>query len=156
LQQTIDIPFDTLKAQLLAQISVKLNPMMITYDDYSIEWTVPRIQPSPLALATDDDYKFMLQHASKHKEPQANIIIKACSNKVCLFLMDTSMCIYPAENRYRNLVRNSEERRTGIVTEMQRQALGRTPILMVGATVTNAQKRSRRRWFVFFSWLLNC
>ena len=46
--------------------------------------------------------------------------------------------------------RNSKERRIGIAPEMQRQALGRTLILMVGATVINAPKRSWRRQFIFF------
>lgn len=41
LQQAADLPFDTLKAQLLAQISVKLNPNNISYDNYDITWTVP-------------------------------------------------------------------------------------------------------------------
>ncbi|KAG1722738.1 uncharacterized protein EDB91DRAFT_1230512 [Suillus paluster] len=81
LQQTADLPFDTLKAQLLTQISAKLNPSKISHDDYDIDWTVPRIQPSPLALASDSDYNFLLQHATKHKEPQANITIKVRMNK---------------------------------------------------------------------------
>ncbi|KAG1899823.1 uncharacterized protein F5891DRAFT_980774 [Suillus fuscotomentosus] len=81
LQQAADLPFDTLKAQLLAQISAKLNPNKISYDNYDITWTVPQIQPSPLALVSDGDYTFLLQHALKHKEPQASITIKARSNK---------------------------------------------------------------------------
>ncbi|KAG1752351.1 uncharacterized protein EDB91DRAFT_1077779 [Suillus paluster] len=81
LQQTADLLFDTLKAQLLAQISAKLNPSKILYDDYNINWTVPWIQPSPLALALDSDYKILLQHTTKHKELQENITIKVHMNK---------------------------------------------------------------------------
>ncbi|KAG0707965.1 hypothetical protein DFH29DRAFT_994592 [Suillus ampliporus] len=89
LQQTADLPFDTLKAQLLTQILAKLNPSKISYDDYDIDWTVPWIQLSPLALASDSDYKFLLQHATKHKEPQANITIKARMNKENHYDRDT-------------------------------------------------------------------
>ncbi|KAG1898661.1 uncharacterized protein F5891DRAFT_981803 [Suillus fuscotomentosus] len=90
LQLTAELPFDTLKAQLLAQILAKLNPSKISYDDYDIVWTVPRIQPSPLALALDSDYKFLLQHAIKHKELQTNITIKARTNKKKKMRKDTS------------------------------------------------------------------
>jgi len=47
-----DLPFDTLKAQLLAQISAKSNLTMITYDDYNIEWIVPRIVHAPDEVCT--------------------------------------------------------------------------------------------------------
>ncbi|KAG2340503.1 hypothetical protein BDR05DRAFT_950395 [Suillus weaverae] len=70
------------QAQLLAQILAKLNPNKISYDDYDYNWTVPQIQPSHLALASDSNYKILLQHATKHKEPQANITIKVHMNKI--------------------------------------------------------------------------
>ncbi|KAG1809529.1 hypothetical protein EV424DRAFT_1542954 [Suillus variegatus] len=54
-----DFPPTAPRAQLLAQISVKLNPNNISYDNYDITWT----------------------HALKHKEPQVSITIKARSNK---------------------------------------------------------------------------
>ncbi|KIK96938.1 hypothetical protein PAXRUDRAFT_32073 [Paxillus rubicundulus Ve08.2h10] len=51
-----DREFDTLKAQILQKIDEKLNPGMLTYDDYMIEWTIPRIQPSAMSLSSPADY----------------------------------------------------------------------------------------------------
>ncbi|KAG1754121.1 hypothetical protein EDD22DRAFT_1000960 [Suillus occidentalis] len=72
-----DQEFDTLKAQILQKISEKLKPKTLTYENYSIEWYIPRLQTAPLALSSADDYKFLLEHALKREGPTANIVIQA-------------------------------------------------------------------------------
>ncbi|KAI6159461.1 hypothetical protein EDD17DRAFT_1762512 [Pisolithus thermaeus] len=69
-------PYDTWKAQLLVQISQKLNPSQITYEDYDVSFTVPHICPSPLLVTTDDNYSFLLKHVRKVKEPMANVYVQ--------------------------------------------------------------------------------
>ncbi|KAI6096154.1 hypothetical protein F5141DRAFT_1067872 [Pisolithus sp. B1] len=68
--------YDTWKAQLLVRISQKLNLSWITYEDYDVSFTVPRIYPSPLLIMTDDDYNFLLKHVRKAKEPTANVYVQ--------------------------------------------------------------------------------
>ncbi|KAI5994289.1 hypothetical protein EDC04DRAFT_2910613 [Pisolithus marmoratus] len=71
-----DKPYDTWKAQLLVQISQKLNPIQIAYKDYDVSFTVPRVYPSPLLIMTDNDYNFLLKHVRKAKEPMANVYVQ--------------------------------------------------------------------------------
>ncbi|KAI6016348.1 hypothetical protein BKA83DRAFT_4497974 [Pisolithus microcarpus] len=62
-----DKSYDTWKAQLLVQISQKLNPSQITYEDYDVSFTVPCIYPSPLLVMMDNNYNFLLKH-HKHND----------------------------------------------------------------------------------------
>ena len=81
-----DLPFDTLKAQLLVKISGIFEPTILSYDNYVVTFSVPRHSKDPLPLITDEDYKFMITRATKAKDAVANIKI-VCNNpngeKVC-------------------------------------------------------------------------
>ncbi|KAI6148063.1 hypothetical protein BKA82DRAFT_16709 [Pisolithus tinctorius] len=76
LQLKPDLEWDTIKAQLLEKISQALQPKIISYTDYDITWVVPCYQGSHMQLQTEDDYKFLLMHALKPKEPAVNIKIE--------------------------------------------------------------------------------
>ena len=90
-----DLEWDTIKAQLLEKISQALRPKTISYTEYDITWVVPRYQGSHMQLQTEDDYKFLLAHALKPKEPTVNVKIEAKLTKVhiqCKYL-DICMCL---------------------------------------------------------------
>jgi hypothetical protein len=70
-----DQEFDTLKAQILQKISEKLKPKTLAYENYSVEWYIPRLQTATLALSSADDYKFLLEHALKREALTVNIVI---------------------------------------------------------------------------------
>ncbi|KAF9232534.1 hypothetical protein BU15DRAFT_54905, partial [Melanogaster broomeanus] len=78
-----DVDFDTLKAQVLQKICEKLAPKTLAYENYSIEWTIPRIQTAAMSLSSSADYKFLIDHALKQKNPSANVVITShmCSKK---------------------------------------------------------------------------
>ncbi|KAI6021791.1 hypothetical protein BKA83DRAFT_4126524 [Pisolithus microcarpus] len=71
-----DKPYDTWKAQLLVQISQKLNLSQIAYEDYDVSFTIPCVYPSLLLVTMDDDYNFLLEHVRKAKEPAANVYVQ--------------------------------------------------------------------------------
>ncbi|KAF8841893.1 hypothetical protein BDN67DRAFT_1010284 [Paxillus ammoniavirescens] len=72
-----DLEFNTLKAQILQKINEKLAPVIIKYEDYLIEWTIPCIQTSSMSSSSPADYKFLINHALKQKSPSTNLVIKA-------------------------------------------------------------------------------
>ena len=85
LQMKSDCEWDTIKAQLLEKISQVLQPKLIDFNDYTVSWSVPHYQSSQMQLQTDDDYKFLITHALKPKEPLVNIKIETKIAKVRIF-----------------------------------------------------------------------
>ncbi|KAG2119226.1 hypothetical protein BD769DRAFT_1390529 [Suillus cothurnatus] len=71
------LEFDTIKAQILEKISEGLKPKIITFEHYSVAWTIPRTQASSMLLCSPTDYQFLLNLASKQKTPSVNLVIKA-------------------------------------------------------------------------------
>ncbi|KAG2132755.1 hypothetical protein DEU56DRAFT_914078 [Suillus clintonianus] len=72
-----ELEFDTIKAQVLEKISEGLKPKMIAFEHYSIAWTTPQTQASSMPLCSPSDYQFLLDLASKQKNPSVNLVIKA-------------------------------------------------------------------------------
>lgn len=85
-----DEPFDTWKAQLLVRISDKLSPASLLFDDYDINFTIPRISPSPLAVANEEDYDLLRERVRKAKNFEVNIIIQA--KPVLKVVMTSFLC----------------------------------------------------------------
>lgn len=77
LQLKPDYEWDTVKAQFLMKITQTLQPKLIDFNNYDFTWNIPRQQSSQMQLQTDDDYKFLIAHALKMKEPAVNIKIEA-------------------------------------------------------------------------------
>ncbi|KAI6004822.1 hypothetical protein EDD15DRAFT_2515468 [Pisolithus albus] len=77
LQLKPDFEWDMVKAQLLMKIMQTLQPKLIDFSDYDFTWNIPRQQSSQMQLQTDDDYKFLIAHALKMKEPAVNVKIEA-------------------------------------------------------------------------------
>ncbi|KAI5992675.1 hypothetical protein EDD15DRAFT_2196881 [Pisolithus albus] len=77
LQLKPDFEWDTVKAQFLMKVSQTLRPKLIDFNDYDFSWNIPRHQASQMQLQTDDDYKFLITHALKMKEPAVNVRIEA-------------------------------------------------------------------------------
>lgn len=75
---SLDEPWDTLRAQILAKISTTLSPKTIDFDDYDISFFIPRVLPKPgLALANLADFEGLLKRANNlgDKNPSINLII---------------------------------------------------------------------------------
>jgi hypothetical protein len=71
-----DSPWDTMKAQILAKISLTLDPSTIDFDHYDIKFYINRVFPKPgLSLASESDYDIMTSKASKAKDPVVNITV---------------------------------------------------------------------------------
>ena len=68
-----DEPFDTWKAQLLAQIDQHLHPERIQLDDYDITFAIPHISPSPITIQSNEDYGLLVERTLKSKEFAANV-----------------------------------------------------------------------------------
>ncbi|KAI5996675.1 hypothetical protein EDD15DRAFT_2194866 [Pisolithus albus] len=77
LQPKPNYEWDMVKAQFLMKIMQTLQPKLIDFDNYDFTWNIPRQQSSQMQLRTDDDYKFLIAHALKMKEPAVNIKIEA-------------------------------------------------------------------------------
>ena len=75
---SLDEPWDTLCAQILAKISTTLNPRTINLDDYDISFFIPRVLSKPgLGLASLADFNGLLKRANNlgDKNPLINLII---------------------------------------------------------------------------------
>ena len=71
-------PWDTMKAQLLAEISKALSPQLLDFEDYNIMFFIPRVLPKPgMALSTEDNYQALLLRAANltSKTPTVNLTI---------------------------------------------------------------------------------
>ncbi|KAJ7780217.1 hypothetical protein DFH07DRAFT_730079 [Mycena maculata] len=71
------VPWDTLKAQVLAAISSALNPTTLVFEDYSITFTVPRQVTTPIQLNDDTKYDHLVEDALKiKKDANAKIVVE--------------------------------------------------------------------------------
>src|SRR5436190_23442572 len=68
-------PWDTVRAQLLAKISSIFEPQTLSYDYYTVTFTIPRYSKDPLPLVTPEDHKFMMDRTLKSKDAVVNIKI---------------------------------------------------------------------------------
>ena len=66
-----------MKAQVMACISDTLHPQIIDFNDYNITFSVPRQSASGLPLQNPSDYTFLMEHATRAKDPFVNLIIEA-------------------------------------------------------------------------------
>ncbi|KAF8877867.1 hypothetical protein BD779DRAFT_1613105 [Infundibulicybe gibba] len=69
-------PFDTFKAQVLVRIEKYLKPSKLDFSNYDISFSIPRISPSPIAVAQEEDYKVLLERIAKHKDRSANVYVQ--------------------------------------------------------------------------------
>ncbi|KAF8840844.1 hypothetical protein BDN67DRAFT_902673, partial [Paxillus ammoniavirescens] len=73
---SLDEPFDTLKAQILAKVSSVLNPKTIDFNNYDVSFYIPRILPKPgLSLTNETDFGVLLKRMQKltGKDPTINL-----------------------------------------------------------------------------------
>ncbi|KAI6015597.1 hypothetical protein EDC04DRAFT_2608814 [Pisolithus marmoratus] len=76
LQLKPDFEWDTIKVQFLMKVSQMLCLKLIDFNDYDFSWNIPCHQVSQMHLQMDDDYKFLIMHALKMKEPAVNVRIE--------------------------------------------------------------------------------
>ncbi|KIJ13992.1 hypothetical protein PAXINDRAFT_100357, partial [Paxillus involutus ATCC 200175] len=72
----LDEPWDTLKAQILAKVSMAINPQVIDFDDYDVSFFIPHILPKPgLSLANQADFDVLIKRAKNltAKDPTINL-----------------------------------------------------------------------------------
>ncbi|KAI6021252.1 hypothetical protein EDC04DRAFT_2901316 [Pisolithus marmoratus] len=77
LQLKLDFKWDTVKAQFLMKVSEMLRPKLIDFNAYDFLWNIPHLQVSQMQLQMDGDYKFLITHTLKMKEPVVNVRIEA-------------------------------------------------------------------------------
>jgi hypothetical protein len=81
LQLSLEKPWDTLKAQLLAKIDTLLKPKTISYEDYKVMFYIPRVVPKPgISLTTDTDYTLLLECVRKNALVHLNITSRISDN----------------------------------------------------------------------------
>jgi hypothetical protein len=72
-----DAEWDTMKAQVMAKIDMILKPATISYDDYDVQFSIPRYSPQLIPLANCEKYTYMVEYALKAKSsPSAKIMIE--------------------------------------------------------------------------------
>ncbi|KIK73147.1 hypothetical protein PAXRUDRAFT_91681, partial [Paxillus rubicundulus Ve08.2h10] len=69
-------PFDTWQAQLLVKVAEKLAPMMLSFNNYNISFSIPHISPSLLVITTQEDHDLLCEHVHKAKNFEANIFVQ--------------------------------------------------------------------------------
>jgi hypothetical protein len=68
LRLSTDEPWDAIKAQILVKIDAALNPRSISFENYSIAYTIPRIVSKPgYPLSSANDYALLVDRARKPK-----------------------------------------------------------------------------------------
>ncbi|KAI6039492.1 hypothetical protein EDC04DRAFT_2603155 [Pisolithus marmoratus] len=72
-----DFEWHTVKVQFLMKIMQTLQLRLIDFSNYDFMWNIPCQQSSQMQLQTDNDYKFLIAHALKMKEPAVNVKIEA-------------------------------------------------------------------------------
>ncbi|KAL4072349.1 hypothetical protein V8B97DRAFT_1917139 [Scleroderma yunnanense] len=75
---SIEVPWDTLKAQILAKIVKTLNPQLIIFKDYTMVYYISCILPkSGLSLAGQEDFDGLMKCMKEmpSKIPIMNIVI---------------------------------------------------------------------------------
>ena len=76
LELSSGLEWDTFKAKILSKVDSILKPTTISFDDYIVTFTIPRIHPKVTSLDDEDAYKFMVGRASKSKDPNAIINVE--------------------------------------------------------------------------------
>ena len=72
-----DGEWDTMKAQVMAKIDMILKPATISYNDYSIQFSVPHYSPQLMLLDGSEKYTHMIKYALKAKSClSAQIVIE--------------------------------------------------------------------------------
>ncbi|KAI6008002.1 hypothetical protein EDC04DRAFT_2907406 [Pisolithus marmoratus] len=77
LQLKPEFEWDTVKVKLLMKIMQTLQPKLINFSNYNFTWNIPCQQSSQMQLQMDNNYKFLITHALKMKEPTVNVKIEA-------------------------------------------------------------------------------
>ena len=54
-------PWNTFIAQLLVKIDGILNPATITFENYTVTFSVPWVHTKPTDLTNENSYKFMVE-----------------------------------------------------------------------------------------------
>jgi len=67
LQLSSSEPWDTIRAQLLAQIDDAIEPRPLDLSNFDISFTISRVVVQALLLQTEQHYKFLLGEAMKGK-----------------------------------------------------------------------------------------
>jgi hypothetical protein len=76
LQLLGDCLWDTIKAQILQKISIILRPATINLGHYTVLFYISHLIPKPsMPLTTSKEHAFMIEHASKTKNPIVNLTI---------------------------------------------------------------------------------
>lgn len=73
-----DIAWPDLYAQLKIQFCDALHPdqAVVADNTFEITYSIPRLVPNPLPLATDKDYAYLITNISKMKSPTMKVIMK--------------------------------------------------------------------------------
>jgi hypothetical protein len=85
-----DEPFDTWKAQLLVRIDQAISPTTLDIMHYEVNFSVPRVQPSPMAVSSEEEYNDMVERALRPKELICMIYaqeLQTVSKKVCVTIL---------------------------------------------------------------------
>ncbi|KAG1786504.1 uncharacterized protein HD556DRAFT_1449597 [Suillus plorans] len=80
LKLTADEPFDTFKAQLLVKIYNEMKPATLSFDNYIVSFTIPRLSPSPLAITNQKDYEELIGQVKKAKDLTATVYVQEMQN----------------------------------------------------------------------------
>jgi hypothetical protein len=84
LKLSSNLEWDTFKAKILSKVDAILKPASISFNNYIVTFTIPRIHPKVTSLDDEDAYKFMVGRASKSKDPNAVINVEPIiPNEVC-------------------------------------------------------------------------
>lgn len=88
-----ELVWDTWKAQLLVKIDKVLKPKKISFNNYDITFSIPRVHPKPTMLSDEGSYKFMVSQASKGKDPNVLVTVEPIiPDKVCTFQSFHYLC----------------------------------------------------------------
>ena len=108
-----DEPWDTFKAQTLTRVEKVLKPPTISFDDYKVTFTVPRLQKTT-DLEDEESYEFMIGRATRSGDPTAVICIEplvpevSCiSRLVILILTVLQLSDSDKENKGKNSDNNT-------------------------------------------------
>ena len=71
----IEVPWDTLKAQVLAKIVKTLKPELIKFEDYIMMYYISHTLPkSGLSLAVQEDFDGLMKHVKGMPPPKVPIV----------------------------------------------------------------------------------
>lgn len=76
MQLKSDLEWDTFKAKVLVKIEGILKPEVLLYDNYRVTFSIARLHPKPTELTGDDTYQFMINRATRSKDPAVTITVE--------------------------------------------------------------------------------